>query len=262
MLEEHAIVEPFTGRNTPRLEPLAVVAGSKGDLRLLCDDLKLTQAHAKRLAASKLYCVGDGSGGYGVAGPVIGAPYAAIVIETLIAWGARQIIFFGWCGSVSSQIEIGDIIVPTAAIIDEGTSRHYNGQWQPAETGDEAAAAGRDVVPASSTISRMLQNELTRQGTRFEEGLIWSTDAIFRETRQKVIHFQNRGALAVEMEMSALFTIGRFRQVEVGGILVVSDELATYTWRPGFRQERFIQGRRRACEVIENLCQNQLILAP
>ena len=68
----------------------------------------------------------DMVGNFSITGPFIGAPYAAMLLETLIAWGARRIIFLGWCGAVAEEVKIGDIILPTAALIDEGTSGHYS----------------------------------------------------------------------------------------------------------------------------------------
>ena len=60
-----------------------------------------------------------------------------------------------------------------------------------------------------------------------------------RETREKVERYQKEGVLAVEMEISALFTVAKFRGAELGAMPVVSDELATFKWRPGFKMEEF-----------------------
>ena len=87
----------------------------------------------------------------------------------------------------------------------------------------------------------------------FNEGIVWSTDALFRETCEKVEHFQKIKVLAVEMETSAMFTVGNFRDVEVGGILVVSDELSTFKWQTGFKDKHFEKSRKAACEVISSL---------
>jgi hypothetical protein len=48
--------------------------------------------------------------------------------------------------------------------------------------------------------------------------------------------------------------VAQFRRVALAGILVVSDELSSLDWRPGFKDERFAQGRRTACKVVEELC--------
>jgi purine-nucleoside phosphorylase len=56
------------------------------------------------------------------------------------------------------------------------------------------------------------------------------------------------------MELSALYSVAQFRQVALVGILVVSDELSSLDWRPGFKDERFVQGRRTVCRVVAELC--------
>jgi hypothetical protein len=57
------------------------------------------------------------------------------------------------------------------------------------------------------------------------------------------------------MEMSALFSVSRFRRVDLTGILVVSDELSTLQWQPGFKTEAFQQARVSVSEVISEYVQ-------
>ena len=168
-----------------------------------------------------------------------------MLMEPLIAWGAREILFMGWCGAISPRVEIGDIIVPTEAVIDEGTSPGYG-------------AAALEIAHPAETLRRRITSALSARGREFHEGPVWSTDAIYRETPEKVARFQARNALAVEMEVSALFTVGRFRGVQVGAVLVVSDELTTFSWKPGFKDDRFRQSRGTVIEVLKDLCQNPL----
>jgi len=52
------------------------------------------------------------------------------------------------------------------------------------------------------------------------------------------------------METSALFTIADYHTVELGCVLVVSDELATLKWQPGFKDERFKKSRAVIGELI------------
>jgi uridine phosphorylase len=56
------------------------------------------------------------------------------------------------------------------------------------------------------------------------------------------------------MEISALFTVAKFRGAELGAMAVVSDELASFKWRPGFKMDEFKNGRKTACTVIKDLC--------
>jgi len=155
----------------------------------------------------------------------------------------------GYRGTLRLKIEsigakIGDVIVPNSAIIDEGTSKHY------------LADNNSPALPSKSALKR-IRNALSKKGVNFREGPVWTTDAVYRETREKVEHFQKKDVLAVEMESSALFTVGSFRKVEVGGILVVSDDLSTFEWRRGFSDKRFIENRRAVAEVIHWLCKNR-----
>ena len=56
------------------------------------------------------------------------------------------------------------------------------------------------------------------------------------------------------MELSALFTVGRFREVEVGGVFIVSDEISTCKQVAGFSSQCFKKGRGDVCEAISSMC--------
>jgi uridine phosphorylase len=167
-----------------------------------------------------------------LAGPAPGAPYAVMVLEKLIALGVRAVVALGWCGSLSPEARIGDLIIPETALSEEGTSGHY--------------PLGESGPTATPDLRRILQERLTAAGVNFHSGKVWTTDAIYRETETKVLAYGSQGILAVEMEMSALFTVARFRGVALAGLLVVSDELFTLTWRHGLRDDRFRRSRQQA----------------
>jgi purine-nucleoside phosphorylase len=241
-----AIVKPVKSKNAPAIGPVAVMAATEMDLFFLCDLFKYNRDNYRRLFISRLYAPQSSSVGACLTGPGIGAPYAAMMLETLIAWGARRIIFLGWCGAVSKQAKIGDIILPTSALVDEGTSRNYavpdNGQSKPA-----------------SVLVSLIEQVLENNRVDFHSGKIWTTDAVYRETRAKVENYQAQGVMAVEMEVSALFSVAQFRQVELGAMLVVSDELSSLKWRPGFRDQRFVTGHQTACRMVRESCRQLLI---
>jgi len=242
MATEDAIIFPRKGKKSPRLGPVAVMAGTETDLVRLCNLLDFDAGAHQNLFTSRLYVSKPPAAGPSLAGPLVGAPYAAMVLETLIAWGARKIIFLGWCGSISNKVNIGDIILPSAAIIDEGTSRHYQNHDL------------RLSHPSERMLTR-LKAGMNQNQIHFHSGTIWSTDAIYRETRKQVEYYQSRDAIAVEMEISALFTVAGFRKADLGAIVVVSDELGSFKWRPGFKLDEFKRGREAACRVIKDLCQ-------
>ncbi|NNL75321.1 MAG: nucleoside phosphorylase [Desulfobacterales bacterium] len=240
-----AIINPIKSKNSPDIGSVAVMTSTRPDLFFLCDLFNYAKDDYYRLFTSRLYFDRSQPDGFSLTGPVVGAPYAVMLLETLIAWGARKIIYLGWCGAVAETVKIGDIILPTTAVIDEGTSAHYK-------------AADNGHSAASSSMITTIRHALDQDHVVFHSGAVWSTDAVFRETRQRVETHQKKGVLAVEMEVSALYTVAQFRQVELGAILVVSDELSSLIWRPGFRQKRFVQSRQTACKVVKTICQESI----
>ncbi|MGD2269303.1 MAG: nucleoside phosphorylase [Desulfobacterales bacterium] len=240
MKQNDAIVNPAIGIDAAKLGPFGVMLSAQGDLDTLCRMMNLGQSESKPLFTSKIYVADDSAGAVSLAGPFIGAPYAAMILEALIAGGVRFVLFFGWCGAISPHVRIGDLLVPTAAIIDEGTSMHYHGNISESRP--------------SEALFKKLTGALRSKALSYHEGRIWSTDAVFRETKHKVRDYQMRKVLAVDMEASALFTVGSFRKIDVVGVLAVSDELSSLRWNPGFKNTRFKQVRTAVCEVIKSLC--------
>jgi purine-nucleoside phosphorylase len=222
------IVQPIVTSKTPRIGPMGVLSATRTDLPALIAALELEKGRSRSLYMSQLHIRDDG---IFLSGPIMGAPYAVMVLETLAAWGAKEVIFLGWCGAISSNVQIGDILVPTQAWIDEGTSRAYS---------PEPGQISHPSAPLTRGITALLEKE----SIPFHEGAIWTTDAIFRETPEKVKHFQDKGALAVEMELSALFTVSAFLGIALSAILTVSDDLSDLSWKPGFKDIRFVETRR------------------
>ena len=238
--DNRPIVTPVKTDKTPDLGPVAVMAATQPDYKRLQAQFGFKNENIRPLFTTNLAVGTDITAGLSLCGPFIGAPYGAMILETLIAWGARRIIFLGWCGAVAEHVQIGHIILPGGALVDEGTSRHYR---QPVF---EPVAPSKDLL-------KITRNVLTSANTAFHEGLIWTTDAPFREMPQTVTAFKARGVLAVEMELSALLSVGKFHGIEVAGLLVVSDELSSLTWKPGFKSEAFKKGRQTAAETVKQL---------
>ena len=246
MIKDDAIVRPVKGKNSPQPGACAVMVSSEPDLRMLCGKMNLQKDRFIKLFMSRLYVDDGQTENFALVGPFIGAPYAVMILETLIARGVRKILFFGWCGAISPDIKIGDIIIPTGAIIDEGTSKHYKK--------DE-----NFCVRPPGQITETIKEALSQRGICFHTGIIWSTDAVYRETCERVKYYQNKDALAVDMELSALFTAGSFREVEVGGVLVVSDEISTCKQVAGFSKQCFKKSRADVCEAISSMCLKKTI---
>ena len=241
MKPDDAIVNPIKGKHPPAIGPLAVMVATEIDLKNLLALLQLPPSRYRRLHTSRLYAPEAPQACFSLTGPMMGASYAAMLLESLIVWGVREVIFVGWCGAIDPCLSIGDLVLPAEAVIEEGTSRLY-------EQNDLG------TVKASNKVTHLIRRALNRKGIEYVEGKIWTTDGIYRETVDKVKAYQRRQVLAVEMELSALISVGRFRNIDVGALLVVSDHLGDYQWHPGFRDERFLRGRKAMYEVLNLLC--------
>ncbi|MCF8086929.1 MAG: nucleoside phosphorylase [Desulfotignum sp.] len=235
-LSEDSLVPPLGTRQAPSLGPVAVMVSTAADLKRIQPVLDAEDCPSVPFFVSRLI---TDSRGFCVAGPFVGSPYAVMMMESLVAKGARQILVLGWCGSLRADLQVGDLIVPDLGLVDEGTSRHY----VPLDPVTPQIFPGPDLT-------RKLSDCLEARGLTCVQGPVWTTDAIYRETPKKVAWFREQGALAVEMECSALFSLAAFRNVEVAALLVVSDSLAAGNWDPGFGRSRFKAARQEACEAI------------
>lgn len=157
----------------------------------------------------------------------VGAAAAVMLVEEMIACGMEVLIVTGAAGSLQPEAPIGSIIVPTAAIREEGTSHHY-------VPSDALAEASREAVAAIGSVLR-------ERDLPYVSGLHWTTDAVYREHREKIDRYRSAGVLAVDMELSALYTVAAYRNIECGAVLAISDELHGDAWDLGFDDTRFVQ---------------------
>ena len=147
-----------------------------------------------------------------------GGPAAAVALEELAASGVNRCVAIGICGFLQPTIGPGDIIVPTEAIRDEGTSYHY---LPPEKT----------ALP-SDKLQQRFMSVLTRRDFEYISGQVWTTDAPYRETGEEVSLYQDNGILGVDMETSAFFCVSSALKMEAACGLVAADSLVDGTWRP------------------------------
>ncbi|MGI8687355.1 MAG: nucleoside phosphorylase [Thermomicrobiales bacterium] len=164
----------------------------------------------------------------------IGAPMAVSALELLIEAGARTFIVAGIAGSLTPDVPIGGIVIPTSALREEGTSYHY-------------LAPDVEPVPDAELIEALVMATESR-GITPGVGRVWTTDAIFREMGWKVRRYGAAGILAVEMELSALLAVAQVRGVRLAAVLAISDELF-HPWTPGWHVEEFLTGSRAAANI-------------
>ncbi len=110
----------------------------------------------------------------------IGAPLAASLLEEVIAFGCRKFIACGGCGVLVNDIAVGNLIVVSGAIRDEGVSYHY-------------LPPGREVTANELAVDALVKT-LSKRGVPYRIGKTWTTDAPYRETASKISRRSNSGA--------------------------------------------------------------------
>ncbi len=182
-----------------------------------------------------------------LAGPAVGAPMAVICLEQLIAMGATRVLLYGWCGSLRPELSIGELFVPDGILSEEGTSAHY-----------PTVAP----LPESPVFQNIVTGWLSTQGYGIKQGRLWTTDGLFRETREKVATYGKQGIMAVDMEYAALCTVAAYRQVSLAAVMLVSDELSHADWKPGYMHTSFRKQSRhlltKLCDLLSSLQGNSL----
>lgn len=148
--------------------------------------------------------------------PGVGAPLAAAFLEEAIALGVGAFVAVGGAGALTPDLPLGMPVVVDSAVRDEGTSYHY----LPPERVVEADPAG---VAA-------LQATLADAGEAHRTGRTWTTDGVYRETRERVTRRVAEGCLTVEMEAAAFAAVARYRGVRFGQLLYAGDSLAGERW--------------------------------
>lgn len=179
-----------------------------------------------------------------VAGPAVGAPMAVLSLEKLVALGARRFLVFGWCGSLTSRLVVGDALLPTWGASEEGVSQHY-------------PLAGRPE--SSPEIRRILTAYFGAADIPSVEGPIWTTDAPYRESKEKVCEYGGRKIMGVDMEFSALCTVAAFRGVEMAAVSLVSDELWRKSWAPGYKGKSFKKRCRQVVRLLVDCCRTGFV---
>lgn len=191
---------------------------------------------------SKLFQVeGEKENSFFMAGPAVGAPMAVLSLEKLVALGAKRIVTYGWCGSLSNKLKVGDILLPTWAMSEEGTSSHYPVEGRP---------------ESSKPMRKFLLTALQGEDRKVVEAPIWTTDAPYRETRNKVDKYGSQGVMGVDMEFAALCTVAAFRKVEMVAVMLVSDELWHEKWQPGFHNKSFTKDSRNLVQFLAGCCRS------
>ena len=170
----------------------------------------------------------------------IGSPQAALVINGLAYLdNLKSVIMLGMCGGIDDILEVGDFVVPTAAIRGEGTSRHYLPVEFPALPAMSVNLLCLGAVKAHNIVPRC--------------GIVYTTDRRLWEFDEDFVEcLRTQRILAIEMELATLFSVAYRYEVPIGSIMLVSDMPL---------QRRGIKDKKLHAEIYKNHMQVHLDIA-
>ena len=148
----------------------------------------------------------------------VGAPLCVGNLEEAFALGVRRVILFGNCGVLDRTIGDCSVILPTAALRDEGTSFHY--------------APPSEEIGVNPRYREEFLQILSECGVSHTQGKTWTTDAFYRETAEKVQRRRGQGCVCVEMEAAAVAALAQFRGKDAFIFFYAGDNLDNDTWDP------------------------------
>ncbi|MGO4535260.1 AMP nucleosidase [Leifsonia sp. 2MCAF36] len=144
----------------------------------------------------------------------MGSPNAATIMDLLSAVSPKAALFLGKCGGVKRKSQLGDLVLPIAAIRGEGTSNDYLPPEVPALPAFQLQRA------VSSTIRDFKQDYWT--GTVYTTNRrVWEHDETFKE------YLRRTRCMAVDMETATVFAAGFANRIPSGALLLVSDQPMT-----------------------------------
>lgn len=146
----------------------------------------------------------------------VGAPACVGQQEELYAMGARCLVLFGTCGVLDGEIGDCAIILPHTALRDEGTSYHY--------------APPSSEIPVNVHHGELFRELLREIRVSCVSAKTWTTDSMYRETREKAARRKAAGCICVDMECASVAAVAAFRGREALQFFYAADNLDSEEW--------------------------------
>ena len=141
----------------------------------------------------------------------MGSPNAATIMDLLTAIQPKAVLFLGKCGGVKDQNQVGDLILPIAAIRGEGTSNDYFPPEVPS-------------LPAFS-LEKAISQTIIDYGRDYWTGTVYTTNRrVWEHDEDFKDYLRTIKVIAVDMETATLFSVGFKNSIPTGALLLVSDK--------------------------------------
>ena len=141
----------------------------------------------------------------------MGSANAATIMDLLSAVDPKAVLFLGKCGGLKKKNELGDLILPIAAIRGEGTSNDYLPPEVPA-------------LPAFS-MQKAISTTIRDHGRDYWTGTVYTTNRrVWEYDKAFKKYLRKTRSMAIDLETATLFTVGFANEIPTGALLLVSDQ--------------------------------------
>jgi AMP nucleosidase len=141
----------------------------------------------------------------------MGSANAATIVDLLAAVSPKAVLFLGKCGGLKRKNQLGDLILPIAAIRGEGTSDDYLPPLVPA-------------LPAFN-LQRAVSSTIRNHGMDYWTGTVFTTNRrVWEHDENFKEHLRTMRSMAIDMETATLFIVGFANEIPMGSLLLVSDQ--------------------------------------
>lgn len=147
---------------------------------------------------------------------IVGCPSCAGNLDYFNAMGVKRVMFCGGGGVLQKDIEVGRLLLVDGAIRDEGFSYHY--------------LAPSRIVYADGDTNAAVARYLEENSIAYFRGLTWTTDAMFRETEDRIARRRAEGARIVEMEQAGCLAVAQFRSFRYAALIYGGDDVSQEEW--------------------------------
>jgi uridine phosphorylase len=147
---------------------------------------------------------------------VIGGPAAVAQIDEMVAHGCTKFLVIGSAGVIDKEHQYGKLMLPVAAIRDEGASYHY-------------VEPSREIEVDKRVVT-VIEKYLLENNIPFIKGKTWTTDAFYRETKGKIGLRESEECISAEMECASYLAAAQYNRVKFGQILYAGDCVGGEFW--------------------------------
>ncbi|MEJ6978836.1 AMP nucleosidase [Pedobacter sp. P351] len=141
----------------------------------------------------------------------MGSPLAATMMDLLSTIHPKAVLFLGKCGGIKKKNNIGDLILPIAAIRGEGTSNDYFPPEVPA-------------LP-SFALQKAISTTIRDHSRDYWTGTVYTTNRrVWEHDKRFKKYLKTLRAMAIDMETATIFSTGFANKIPTGALLLVSDQ--------------------------------------